>query len=177
MEIVKTDDYIVNKIYFVRGHKVMLDRDLAALYQVEPKALNQQVSRNKGRFPESFSFRLTKEEVRGLRSHFVTANISSKARYAPRVFTEHGILMLSNVLKSRQAIKMSLRIIEVFVKMRETIMANKDVLLKLEQAEKKIGMHDSHIRELYQIVKQLIQEEKMPRPAIGFKQGVREKSI
>ena len=147
----------------------MLDRDLALLYQVETKALNQQVKRNTERFPESFSFVLTEEETKYLRSHFVTANISPKARVMPRAFTEHGVLMLSNVLKSERAVKMSIYIIEIFVKIREIVLSNKEVMLKLEQLERKFERHDGNIEELYQVVKGIMHQKEQARTAIGFK--------
>lgn len=169
-EIVKTDELIISKIYLIRGQKVMLDRDLADMYNVETKVLKQAVKRNVEIFPEHFMFELTKEENESLRSQFVTSKTGrGGARYLPMAFTEHGVLQLASVLKSRQAKQMSIRIIEVFVKMRKMILANKDILLKLEQIEKKIGTHDVNIKQLYQIIKELMQEKIKPLRPIGFK--------
>ena len=153
----------------MRGKNVMLDRDLAELYQTQTKRVNEQVNRNLERFPESFMFQLADEETEHLRSHFATANISTKSRTNPRVFTEHGILMLANVIKTPIAVQISIRIIEVFVEVQEMLLAHKDILLKLEKIEKKIGTHDVNIRQLYQIVKELIQQESEPLTPIGFK--------
>ena len=170
-EITKTDELIMSKIYLIRGQKVMLDRDIAELYGTETKRVNEQVSRNPERFPENFMFQLTPEETQNLRSHFATANMSSKSRVMPRVFTEHGVLMLSNVLKSDSAIKMSIQIIEVFVKMREMLLTHKDILIQLERVEKTQGMHAKDIGHLYEVINHLMDEKKKPKPRtrIGFK--------
>ena len=168
-EVRINEGMIMNKIYIIREQKVMLDRDLAELYGTATKRLNEQVIRNIERFPDSFMFQLTEDETNNLRSQNATANISTKSRTQPRVFTEHGILMLSNVLKSDRAIKMSIHIINVFVKMREMILTNKDILLKLEKLEKKIDTHDMNIEQLYDLVKQLIKQESEPRTPIGFR--------
>ena len=164
-----TDPMIMEKIYLVRGYKVMLAKDLAELYGYETKKLNQQVKRNLARFPDSFMFQLTAAEVENLRSHFVTAKVSVKTRTLPYAFTEHGVLMLANILKSATAIKASVHIIEVFVKMREMILAHKDMLLKLQQLEKKQFDHDNHIKQLYQHIKAFIPEKQKPRQPVGFK--------
>lgn len=157
----------MSKIYLIRGQKVMLDRDIAELYGTETKRVNEQVSRNPERFPENFMFQL----IQDLQSHFATANMSSKSRVMPRVFTEHGVLMLSNVLKSDSAIKMSIQIIEVFVKMREMLLTHKDILIQLERVEKTQGMHAKHIGDLYKVINHLMDENKKPEPRtrIGFK--------
>ncbi|MCP4049239.1 MAG: ORF6N domain-containing protein [bacterium] len=112
---------IASKIYEIRGLKVMLDRDLAELYQIETKYLNRMVSRNKKRFPEKYMFQLTKEEVDYLRCQFVTANISTKSRALPFVFTEHGPLQASSILNSNIAIEVNHKIIEAFVELRKQI--------------------------------------------------------
>ncbi|MEN0016336.1 MAG: ORF6N domain-containing protein [Bacteroidota bacterium] len=164
-----TDAMVMEKIYWLRGYKVMLDKDLAVLYGYETKHLNQQVSRNRERFPASFMFQLTKDELAHLRSQNVTANFSEKTRVLPYAFTEHGVLMLANVLKSQTAVKVSVHIVEVFVKMREMILANKDILLKLQQLEQQQGEHSSQIRQLYQYIKAFVQTKSTDRKAIGFK--------
>lgn len=115
----------------------MLDRDLSELYGVETKALKQAVKRNLDIFPTHFMFELTKEEFRNLRLQFVTSSWGGQ-RYLPYAFTEHGVLQLANVLKSGRAKQMSIRIIEVFIKMREMLLTHKDILLKLEQLEKQV---------------------------------------
>src|ERR1051326_954309 len=127
-----SDEVIMNKIFFIRGHKVMLDRDLAEMYGVETKRLKEQVKRNIERFPSHYMFELTVEENESLRSQIATLKRGGHSKYLSYAFTEHGVLQLSNVLKSKRAIQTSIRIIDVFVKMREMLSAHKDVLLKLE---------------------------------------------
>jgi hypothetical protein len=124
-------------IHTIRGQKVMLDADLAALYDVETKVLNQSVKRNAVRFPADFMFLLTHQEVTGLRSQFVTSNNGSGGRrYVPHVFTEHGVVMLSSVLSSPRAVEMSVRVVRAFVRMRELIAANKDIAARVEKLER-----------------------------------------
>lgn len=173
--LVISEEKIVNKIFFIRNHKVMLDRDLAEMYGVKTKVLKQAVKRNIERFPEHFMFELTNEEFKNLRSQIVTSSWGGE-RYPPFAFTEHGILQLSNILKSKSAFKMSIRIIEVFVKMREMLSSNKDILLKLEQIEKRMMMQDKRISKnehdikiIFETIKQMLAPEPMPRKQIGFK--------
>src|SRR5512145_2280135 len=130
------DEVIASKIYLIRGQKVMLDRDLAELYETETKVLKQAVKRNIDIFPEHFMFQLTNQEFTILRSQTVTSSWGGQ-RYLPYVFTEHGVLQLASVLKSTWARKMSVRIIEVFVEMREMLVTHKEILHKLELIEKK----------------------------------------
>ena len=137
-QIAIPDEVVMNKIFLVRGQKVMLDRDLAELYGVKAIRLREQVKRNQERFPENFMLHLTEEEVENMVSQFAIPSKQHLGGYLPYAFTEHGVLMLANVLKSEQAIAMSIRIIEIFVKLRETILMNKGVLLKLEQLEHKV---------------------------------------
>jgi len=166
---VSPDEVVMQQIYMIRGQKVMLDRDLAVLYGYETKRMNEQVKRNKERFPASFMFQLTDEEVKNLRSQFATANVSIKSRILPYAFTEHGVLMLASVLKSETAIKAIVHIIKVFVKMREMILTHKDILAKLERLEKSHATQDIAIKQLYQYIKILMTEKQKPRPQIGFK--------
>ena len=133
-EITIPDEIITSKIFLIRDQKVMVDRDLAELYGVETKYLKRQVKRNTDRFPEDFMFELTKEEFANWRSQFVTSNSSNKMglRYAPYVFTEQGVAMLSSVLNSPKAIAVNIKIIRVFTKLREMLFNNKDLLLRME---------------------------------------------
>jgi phage regulator Rha-like protein len=176
------DHKITEKIHVIRDQKVMLDRDLAELYGVEVKRLNQAVRRNLDRFPADFMFQLTHEEAIASRSQFVTLNEDDPTRsqnatlkrgqnikYLPFAFTEHGILMLANVLRSEQAIAVSIHIIRVFTRMREMILSHKDMLLKLEQLERKVLDHDQDISEIFLYIKQLLQPPAGPRPRIGYK--------
>ena len=147
----------------------MLDRDLAEMYNTVPIRLRQQVKRNLDRFPEHFMFQLNENEVDALVSHFAIPSRQHLGGSLPYVFSEHGILMLANVIKSQQAIAMSIKIIEVFVKFREMIISQKDLLLKFEQIEKLIIQHDDDIQTIFQALKQLIQQKNEPRQPIGFK--------
>jgi hypothetical protein len=151
-----TDEVIMSKIYLIRGQKVMLDRDLAELYETETKVLKQAVKRNIDIFPEHFMFQLTNQEFTILRSQTVTSSWGGQ-RYLPYVFTEHGVLQLASVLKSSRARKMSVRIIEVFVKMREMLAAHKEILQKLEEIERKYTDHDQKIMLIFEYLKQLEQ--------------------
>jgi len=151
----------------------MLDRDLAELYDVETKALKQAVKRNADIFPENFMLELTEKEFHNLRSQIVTSSWGGQ-RYLPFVFTEHGVLQLANVLRSSRARKMGIRIIEVFVKMREMLSAHKEILLKLEEIERKYSNHDEKIMLIFEYLKQFEENKKQQleqtnRKRIGFK--------
>jgi hypothetical protein len=167
--VVVTDEVVMQKIYLIRGQKVMIDRDLAVLYGYETKRMNEQVKRNQERFPVSFMFQLSPEEVESLQSQVATANLSIKSRALPYAFTEHGVLMLASVLKSETAIKASVHIIEIFVKLREMVLTHKDILLKLEQLEKRQALQDASIKQLLQHIQLFMTEKQKPRPQIGFK--------
>jgi hypothetical protein len=137
-ELIVPDEILMNKIYYIRGYKVMLDEDLAELYEVETKQLKRQVRRNIDRFPEEdFMFELTKDEFENLRSQNGTSSWGG-ARYMPMAFTEQGVAMLSSVLNSERAIKVNIQIIRIFTRMREMLLTHKDILLKLEQLESKV---------------------------------------
>jgi phage regulator Rha-like protein len=142
-------ELIINKIYLIRGMKVMLDRDLAELYGVETFQLKRQVRRNIERFPEDFVFQLTLEEFLNLRSQFGISSWGG-SRVPPFAFTEQGIAMLSSVLNSKQAIEVNIRIIRIFTKMREVLSTHKDILLKLEQLERKVNKHDGDIHLIFE---------------------------
>jgi hypothetical protein len=163
------EERIIDKIYLIRGKKVMLDRDLAELYGVETRRLKEQVNRNLERFPSHFMFELTKEENENLRSQNATLKQGAFSKYLPYAFTEHGVLMLSNVLKSGRAIEMSIKIIDVFVKLREMLSTHKDILLKLEQLERKVTGHDGDIQLIFTALKKLLSPPQKPRPRIGFR--------
>ncbi len=163
------DEVVMKKIYMIRGHKVMLDRDLAELYGVKAIRLREQVKRNKERFPENFMMQLTEAEVEDMVSQNAIPSKQVLGGAFPYVFTEHGVLMLSNVLKSEKAIQMSIRIIEVFVKLREAILLHKDVSLLVEQVEKKLIKQDEKIEVLFTYLSKFIEKEEQPRTEIGFK--------
>jgi hypothetical protein len=168
-ELNTNDQQIVEKIYLIREIKVMLDKDLAEMYGTIPIRLRQQVKRNIERFPEHFMFQLSDTEVDSLVSQNVIPSRQSLGGTLPYAFSEHGILMLANVIKSQQAITMSIRIIEVFVKFREMLISQKDLLLKFEQLEKLIVQHDDDINAIFAALKQLIHQKNEPREPIGFK--------
>ena len=162
------DELVMNKIYFIRSKKVMIDSDLSILYQVETKRLNEQVNRNIERFPEDFMFQLTNSEFENLKSQIATSSWGGR-RTLPYVFTEQGVAMLSGILNSSTAIRVNIKIIRVFIKMRELIMTNKDILLQLEKAEKKLTKHDNDILLIFQYLKKLLTPPQQPRQRIGFR--------
>jgi len=162
------DEVIVTKIYYIRGHKVMLDEDLAELYEVPTKRLNEQVKRNVGRFPEDFMFQLTENEFEILRSQNATSSWGGR-RVPPYAFTEHGVLMLSSVLSSERAIKVNIQIMRIYTKMREMLSTHTDILLKLEQLERKVDGYDEDIQLIFMHLKRLIDPPQEPRPRIGFR--------
>lgn len=166
------EERIIDKIHLIRGQKVMLDRDLAELYGVETKRLKEQVNRNPDRFPARYMFELTIEENETLRSQNATLKRGAHSKYLPYAFTEHGVLMLANVLKSKSAIEMSLKIIDVFIKMREMLLTHKDILLKLEQLEQQVTKNNDDIQLIFAALKELLAPvPEKPRPRIGFKRN------
>jgi uncharacterized membrane-anchored protein YjiN (DUF445 family) len=169
-EVAIPDEVLVNKIYLIRGHKVMLDSDLADLYQVETKRLNEQVRRNITRFPKDFMFQLKEEEWENLKSQNATSSWGGR-RSPPYVFTEHGVLMLSSVLNSDRAIQVNIKIMRIFIKMKEILMSDKDVLLKVEKMEKKVLDQDEKIQIIFEYLKEFVKDQKKPYEPIGFKTG------
>ena len=165
------DEIITSKIYIVRQQKVMLDNDLAELYNVETKQLKRQVRRNIERFPEDFMFELTELEFENLRSHFGTSSWGG-TRYLPMAFTEHGVAMLSSVLNSPTAIKMSIQIIRVFTKIREVLTDTLSVKIEIEEIKKKLTNHSKNIELVFNYLDELIdkKENSVSRKEIGFKQ-------
>ena len=156
---------LMNKIIFLRGQKVMLDRDLAKLYSVETKVLNQAVARNPERFPEDFMYQLTNKEFTILKSQFVTSSWGGR-RYPPYAFTEQGIAMLSSVLHSERAINVNIAIMRAFVKLRELLLTNKEMNQKLQKIEAK---YDKQFRVVFEVLQQLMETPAKPRKEIGFK--------
>ena len=153
----------------IRSQKVMIDKDLAELYGVTTKRLNEQVKRNRKRFPEDFMFQLTEEEkaeVVANCDHLATLKFSPNLPFA---FTEHGAVMLASVLNSERAIVVNIQIVRVFTKMRELLLTHKDILLQLEKIEKKMTGHDEDIALIFQYLKQLLNPPQPPRRKIGFK--------
>jgi phage regulator Rha-like protein len=158
-------EVIANKIFVIRGKKVMLDRDLAELYGVQTKRINEQVKRNIERFPDDFMFQLTKEEFKILKSQIATSSWGG-VRKLPYAFTEHGTLMLANVLKSPIAIEMSIVIIKTFTKLREMLTTHTDLKKKIEDMEEK---YDKQFKIVFDAIKLLLEPPDKPEKEIGFR--------
>ncbi len=184
-----TVEQIARRICYVRGEKVLLDVDLAALYGVATKALNQAVRRNRDRFPDDFMFQLTTKEVLILRSQFVTSSsqgtegqaaeknssqtvMSSKRhggrRYRPYVFTEQGVAMLSSVLNSDRAVRVNIAIMRAFVRLRQTLDANRELARKFSELERRVDKHDEEILAILEAIRQLMTPPEKSRREIGF---------
>ena len=165
-------EVVMSKIYELRGVKVMLDRDLAELYDVKATRLREQVKRNIDKFPSHFMFRLSKEEVESMVSQNAIPSKQHLGGSLPYVFTEHGLLQLANVLKSGRATQMSIKIIEVFVKLREMLLTHKDILLGMEDLRKKIASQDQNLELVFEYLQELMEQKQNPKPItkIGFKQ-------
>jgi hypothetical protein len=172
-------------IHLIRGHRVMLDSDLAMIYGVTTKRLNEQLKRNRARFPADFAFQLTVQEFRNLksqvatsslRSQFVTSSSHGGKRKLPWVFTEHGALMLASVLNSAIAVQASVRVVRAFVRLREMVAANAQLAAKLKELERRFDSHDEAIANLFAALKQLLEPTDAPkRREIGF--HVREEGV
>lgn len=162
------DEAVINKIYILRGQKIMLDEDLAELYQVETKRLNEQVKRNEDRFPKDFMFRLTVKEFGNLKSQFATSSWGGR-RKPPFAFTEQGVSMLSGVLNSAVAIQVHIQIIRIFTKMKEMLMTDKEILLKVEKMELEVTNNKKDIATIFKALRQLLNPPEEPRKRFGFK--------
>jgi len=160
---------IAAKILMIRGKKVMLDADLASLYGVKTKRLNEQVTRNKKRFPDDFMFQLSKtekEEVVAICDHLKTLKFSYRLPYA---FTEQGVAMLSSVLNSERAVQVNIQIMRAFVKLKELLLSHKDLATKIEKLEEKYANHDKKIKLIFEAIRQLLEPPKQTR-VIGFRE-------
>jgi hypothetical protein len=166
-----SEETISNKIYFIRKQKVMLDRDLASLYGIETRVLKQAVKRNLSRFPEDFMFELTKKEFENWRSQFVTSNSDKMGlRYSPMAFTEHGVLMLSSVLKSDKAIQVNIQIMRIFTKVRQMLLDTTEMKIDILQIQKKLENHDKNIELVFSYLDELTErkENESERIKIGY---------
>jgi hypothetical protein len=163
-------EVIDSRIYLIRGQKVMLDSDIARLYGVTTKSLNQQVRRNPSRFPRDFCFVLTRQELASLRSQFVTSNVGRGGqRYLPNAFTEHGVAMLSSVLNSERAVQVNIAIIRAFVRLREIMATHKDLAAKINELERVQEDHGANIVSVWQAIEDLQQPGPLPaKRKIGF---------
>jgi phage regulator Rha-like protein len=156
-------------ILTLRGQRVILDADLAALYGVSTKRLNEQVKRNADRFPSEFAFQLATKELTILRSQIATSRLHGGRRYLPYVFTEHGVLMAANVLNSPRAVAVSVALVKAFVRLREVLATNQVVAKRLAEVEKTLVTHDAALRDIYQRIRPLLlPPPDPPRKKIGF---------
>lgn len=166
-------------IYLIRGQKVMLDSDLAEIYGVTTKRLNEQVGRNANRFPIDFAFQLTRQEVANLKSQFATSSLEGRRtsvdsyqhggrRKLPYVFTEHGAIMLASVLNSPVAVEASVRVVRAFVRLREILASNRELSQKLAELERKLDGHDHSIRNLFEAIRQLLTPPEPKQRKIGL---------
>jgi hypothetical protein len=162
-------EVLISKIYFLREQRVMLDRDLAILYGVKSIRLREQVKRNISRFPNHFMFQLTENEVEIMVSQNAIPSKQHLGGTLPYAFTEHGVLMLANVLKSERAIEVSIRIIELFVKLREMLVTNVELKLEIERIKKKISNHDKNIEIVFRYFDELVDKKTNDRKLIGYK--------
>jgi hypothetical protein len=161
---------IEKRIFVVRGHQVMLDEDLADLYGVETRRLIEQVKRNRDRFPEDFLFQLGKAEAEVLRSQIATSNDGRGGRrYAPCVFTEQGVAMLSGVLRSGRAIAVNIEIMRTFVELRRVASSYAAIEKRLEEIERELGGHDEQLTKIFAALRQLISPPARPKRPVGFR--------
>jgi hypothetical protein len=165
-EVIPTQ-LIAERILLLRGQKVLLDRDLAALYGVETRALNQAVKRNAHRLPGDFMFTLSRDEIRRI-SQFVTSSVHLKFSKQVRAFTEQGVAMLSSVLSSERAVKVNIAIMRAFVKLRETLETNRELARKFAELETRVGKHDDEIAAIIDAIRELMAPPEKPRREIGF---------
>jgi len=163
------DEVLMDKILLIRNIKVMLDKDLAELYGIETKRLKEQVRRNIDRFPEDFMFELSEEEHEILKRQFDSKNRGQHSKYPPYAFTEHGVLMLSSVLNTERAVKVNIQIMRVYVRIREMIQTHKDLILKMDQMELKVGKQDEKISIVFEYLRKFIDIKEKQRKKVGFK--------
>lgn len=160
---------IEQRVFLIRGEKVMIDRDLAELYGVETKYLNRQVKRNKERFPEEFMFQLTSQEKTELVTNWHRFQSMKHSSVLPYAFTEYGVAMLASVLNSETAVKISVTIIKAFVRLREILSTHKELAYKLKELEHKIEKHDEDIQAIFDAIRKLMAPPPVkPKPLIGF---------
>lgn len=162
------DETVISKIYLFRDQKVMIDSDLAELYGIETRVLNQAVKRNEKRFPSDFMFQLKDVEFENLKSQDASNSWGGR-RSLPNAFTEHGVLMLSSVLNSDKAIEVNIQLVRIFTRMREMLLTHKDILLQIEDMRKSVTNQDERIDLIYNYLMEFVKKENQPRKPIGFK--------
>ncbi|MBC7487758.1 MAG: ORF6N domain-containing protein [Cytophagaceae bacterium] len=171
--IIISEETIINKIYLVRGHKVMLDRDLAEMYGVETRVLNQAIKRNEKRFPADFMLQMTSEELSDWKSQNVISNKEKMGlRKPPNVFTEQGVAMLSSVLNSETAIEVNIQIIRTFTRIRQMLSEHTELRLEVEKIKKKLDNQDKNMEVVFQYLDELLEKKDQPKPerkSIGYK--------
>jgi len=168
-ELIVTRDQIQNMVRVVRGQRVMLDSDLARLYGVPTKRLNEQVARNRNRFPDDFAYQLTQQEVAFLRSQIATSRRGwGGRRNLPWVFTEHGVAMLSSVLNSPTAVRVNIEIMRAFVQLRRLMGTPGELVEQLRRLAETVQLHDDHIRAIEEVLNRLMERPEPPRRRIGF---------
>jgi phage regulator Rha-like protein len=167
--VIIPQEVLMSKIYFMRNEKIMLDRDLASLYGVKGIRLREQVKRNLIKFPKHFMFQLTEREVEIMVSQNAIPSKGHLGGSLPYAFTEHGVLMLANVLKSERAVQVSIKIIELFVKLREMMVSHTELRLEIERIKKKIDNQDRNIEIVFRYFDELLEKKEKPRKAIGYK--------
>lgn len=169
--LIVPDEIIMNKIYYIRGQKVMLDSDLEELYGVETRRLNEQVARNADRFPEDFMFRLNENEFESLMSQFATSKRGGR-RKLPYMFSEHGVLMLSSILNSKQAIQVNIQVMRIFTRIRQMFVDNTEIHLEIEKIKNKLDNQDKNMEIVFRYLDELLEKQEYPNPPrkrIGFK--------
>jgi hypothetical protein len=171
LQVLVAEQKILNRIYVIRGQKVMVDEDLAEMYNVETRRLNEQVKRNTKRFPKDFMFTLTPKEFDNLKSQNAISSWGGR-RKLPNAFTEQGVAMLSSILNSDTAIEVNIRIIRVFTRLREYSLTHKEILLQLAKLEKEVKGNRKDIENIFLVLKEFLEKEIKPTPRnkIGFKQ-------
>lgn len=171
-ELIVSDEIVISKIYYIREQKVMLDSDLAKLYEVETKQLKRQVRRNLDRFPDDFMFELRPEEYQISRSQYGTLKQGRNIKYAPMAFTEQGIAMLSSVLNSKLAIQVNIQIIRIFTRVRQLLTDNTAIRLEVEKIKNRLENQDKNMEIVFKYLDELLEKQERPNPPrrrIGFK--------
>jgi hypothetical protein len=171
LQALVAEQKILNRIYVLRSQKIMLDEDLAEMYKVETRRLNEQVKRNSNRFPKDFMFPLTAKEYENLKSQNATSRSWGGRRKLPLAFTEQGVAMLSSILNSDVAIEVNIRIIRVFTRLREYALTHKEILVQLGKLEKEVKGNSKDIENIFMVLKELIEKQSKPSPRnkIGFR--------
>jgi hypothetical protein len=170
VEPIIPDEIIMTKIFYIRNQKVMIDSDLAELYGVETRRLNEQVTRNIDRFPDDFMFRLKDTEFESLMSQFATSKRGGR-RKLPYAFTEHGVLMLSSVLNSKQAIQVNIQVMRIFTRIRQMFIDNTEIRLEIEKIKSKMDNQDKSMEIVFRYLDELLEKKEIPKPRkrIGYK--------